>query len=1444
MKNLPRLIVGLACLATAVTFSSSAGATSASYAHPDAAVLTNISGIDGTSINDTATASGWINTYYSPTDRLFENYLDAGSSVTLTWLVTGSNGSPLANTPVTLEDNLAYSNSSGTTWNVAGLNNNPNTATAPNSFLGGTLSGTTDASGVVTFTVTNTNAASGVRPTDLTTASAAAANEGPYPWSRFLLVVGSDVITDTNLANVNQATDLVDLIVIPAATNAGVTPIFTSPTPTQNGFTTQITNYSSSSNWSASVSPTGSATISSSGLVTVTGVTPGATATVTVTTSRSGYQNESASTTAVATSTGAPGAPSLTVVANAGSITASWTAPSSGTGVIAGYTLTATDAVGTIVATKTLKSTGLSFKISGLTNGNSYTVSVTATNSSHVTSVAAVASNIVPKAVAKISAKKLSVTYGSTMTFTASVSNAQSGTVTFSQGSSTLCSGTLTSGAVSCTSSSPTPDVTTYPITVTYSGDDATRSATATTSLVVKQATPVLALSTSATTFTPSQLAALTVTAGISPTTSNTPQGGLSLSFDGQVLASDSTGTFNVATHGISAVGVGHHVVLLSYGGTTDFKAVTKKITLVVTKDAPGTTTTTTTVPPTTTTTVPATTTTTTVPATTTTTVAGTSLTPTVSSSSSAIGGFHFTVTNFTTANTYVASSTTGTVTVSSGGLVTVTGLAPGASSTVTLTVSRTGYSSAISHVSGTASGDSPTVSNPDTAVLTSVSGTYGAQINDTTNGQSYFINAYYNNTDHWYMNYLVAGKAATMTWHVTGSGGQILAYQPVTLLDNLANSSATGTTWSQSGLNTNPQGALTGTTDASGNVTFTVNNTNTLTGANPSDLTTTAGAESNEGTQPWSCFLLQIGTDVYTGNPTADVNQATDRVDLILIPGTGAASPQATLSIANTQTTNTVSTSVNLTTSGGSGTGAVTFSVTGTGCSQSTPGVLLVTAPHSCVVTATKAASAGYLSATSASVTFTFVANTTPTFAAPDVATLTSIAGINGSIIDDTANAQSWFLNAYFEGSDTYGYAYVTAGSTVTMTWHVTGPTGLALGNQAVTLIDNLGYSGSNGTTWSSSGLTANPGSLSGTTDSQGNVTFTMVNTNSNTGVRPTDLTSNTTAHANESTYPWTRVLLQVGSDVPTANPNTTVNQATAEVDLIVIPSATTVTNYDTTPAGPLLWSETFSGSAGTAVSSSIWTPEIGQYVGVANGLPNWPYGTGEIQTNTANPANVSLDGNGNLAITATCTTSCASGGNWTSARISTAGKANFLYGQLEARIKVPSGSFNWPAFWMLGQNFFTGTSWPNSGEIDIMEGLANNSVDQATLHGNYPGGGDWNGGSGVTMSVSPISNLSGGYHTFGLLWTPNEIQFTLDGYVYGSDTYNASAGTITQQIGTSTSTFTIGGQVWPFDQPFFLILQDAIPAGTSAADGSSGTMSVSWIKYYSYQGYGAVTP
>ena len=189
---------------------------------------------------------------------------------------------------------------------------------------------------------------------------------------------------------------------------------------------------------------------------------------------------------------------------------------------------------------------------------------------------------------------------------------------------------------------------------------------------------------------------------------------------------------------------------------------------------------------------------------------------------------------------------------------------------------------------------NNPTVQNPDVATLTGVTGTHGSQIDDTANGKIYFINQYYNNNDHWYGNYIDAGATVTLTWHVTGSNGRALPNAPVTLRGNLGYSNSAGVTWQESSLNQypgggpSPEGTLGGTTDANGNVTFTLHNLNTETGPAPSDLTTTAGMQSNEGPFSWTAMLLQVGSDVYTGDPATTINQGTDRVDLIVIPKSG----------------------------------------------------------------------------------------------------------------------------------------------------------------------------------------------------------------------------------------------------------------------------------------------------------------------------------------------------------------------------------------------------------------------------------------------------------------------------------------------------------------------------------------------------------------------------
>ena len=119
------------------------------------------------------------------------------------------------------------------------------------------------------------------------------------------------------------------------------------------------------------------------------------------------------------------------------------------------------------------------------------------------------------------------------------------------------------------------------------------------------------------------------------------------------------------------------------------------------------------------------------------------------------------------------------------------------------------------------------------------------------------------------------------------------------------------------------------------------------------------------------------------------------------------------------------------------------------------------------------------------------------------------------------------------------------------------------------------------------------------------------------------------------------------------------------------------------------LVWSDEFDGSAGELVDSSNWSYDIGR------GVDGW--GNQELQFYRDVADNVSLDGEGNLAITARNTP--FGGAPFTSGRVKTKGLVSAQYGRIEARVKLPYGPGMWPAVWMLGSNI-DNVGWPQCGE------------------------------------------------------------------------------------------------------------------------------------------------
>ncbi|MDY3530243.1 glycoside hydrolase family 16 protein [Riemerella anatipestifer] len=236
------------------------------------------------------------------------------------------------------------------------------------------------------------------------------------------------------------------------------------------------------------------------------------------------------------------------------------------------------------------------------------------------------------------------------------------------------------------------------------------------------------------------------------------------------------------------------------------------------------------------------------------------------------------------------------------------------------------------------------------------------------------------------------------------------------------------------------------------------------------------------------------------------------------------------------------------------------------------------------------------------------------------------------------------------------------------------------------------------------------------------------------------------------------------------------------------------------------LVWSDEFSGESGVLPDETKWTYDIGM------GENGW--GNQELQYYTNRPENVSLDGSGNLVITAKKEN--YSGAAYTSARIKTQGLFSHTYGKIEARIKTPYGPGLWPAFWILGNNVDT-QGWPKCGEIDIMELKGNiPNVVHGSLHG--PG---YSAGNAITKSYGlKNSRFDADFHVFSVEWKKDQIDFFVDGYLYQRVTAKDVPGE------------------WVYNQPFFLILNTAV-GGNFVGFPTDGTtfpqkMYIDYVRVY----------
>ncbi len=170
-----------------------------------------------------------------------------------------------------------------------------------------------------------------------------------------------------------------------------------------------------------------------------------------------------------------------------------------------------------------------------------------------------------------------------------------------------------------------------------------------------------------------------------------------------------------------------------------------------------------------------------------------------------------------------------------------------------------------------------------------------------------------------------------------------------------------------------------------------------------------------------------------------------------------------------------------------------------------------------------------------------------------------------------------------------------------------------------------------------------------------------------------------------------------------------------------------------------------------------------------------------------------------------------------YTSARLVSKNKGDWLYGYFEMRAKLPSGRGTWPAFWMLPTDWEYG-GWPDSGEIDIMEHVGyDEEMVHATVHTQA-----YNHMIGTQVGVAQeVSDCETAYHIYACEWNENEIKMYIDGDLYFSF----------QNQGHWTR--------WPFDKRFHILLNIAVGGSWGGVEGIDkhafpSQFSIDYIRVY----------